>query len=46
MLRKYMASLRMTISTAIKPKALPAMDPSSSGWKLPRRPARTVERRM
>src|SRR2546421_11662464 len=41
-----MAILSTTISEMTTNIALTAIEPSSSGWKLPFRPARTVESRM
>lgn len=46
MLRRYIASLRQMISNMTTASAVVVIDPSSSGWKLPRMPARTVDRRI
>lgn len=46
MLRMYIATLSTTISNKTTARAVDVIEPSNSGLKLPRRPARMVERRM
>ena len=46
MLSMYVPNLSPSISTATTAKAAVAVRPITSGWKAPRRPANSVERRM
>lgn len=46
MFRMYIATFRTTISNNTTARAVDVIEPNSSGLKLPRSPARMVERSM